>query len=180
MGGEVGNIVIEEAEGKQTHGSSSISRAAIICEYATQVITFTTWLIVMSRKRGYTMRCPHCHKNIPEKALCYLWLYLLPDHSQAHDFYSKKHCLYVCERKKECSRGDSFLTAKYSYKHEYGLSLKPVAVTPSTTKKFPRRFCVLCGFIVPPTTLRGMISTQKSTACTYVKGRKSARGGIAF
>ena len=72
------------------------------------------------------------------------------------------------------------MTAKYSYTHEYGLSLKPVAVIPSTTKIFSRRLCVPCGFIVPPTTLKRTIYTQKGTACTYVKGRKSARGGTAF
>ena len=47
----------------------------------------------MSWKHGYTPRCPHCQKNISGKDLCSLWLHRLPDHSQAHDFYSKRRLL---------------------------------------------------------------------------------------
>ena len=103
-------------QGKQTHGNSS-SRAGIICKYATQVITtFTTWLIVMSRKRGYTPRCTHYHNNTSEKALCSLGLHRLPDHSQAHDCYSKRRQhVPMCRNKEEGARGHNLLTVKYSY-----------------------------------------------------------------
>ena len=35
------------------------------------------WSIVMSRKCGYTPRCPHYHQNISEKAVCSLWYHRL-------------------------------------------------------------------------------------------------------
>ena len=58
-----------------------------------------------------------------------------------------------------------------------------IAVPPSTTKIFPRRLCVPCGFIVSPTTLRCMTSTQKGVCMYvlhYVDERKRAQGVTAF
>ena len=80
---------------------------------------------------------PHYHQNIVEKAVCSLWYHRLPDHSQAHDFYSKRRLhVRMWKEKEEGARGHSFLTAKYSYTYVH---LKIVAVTPSTTRIFPRR-----------------------------------------
>ena len=64
-----------------------------------------------------------------------------PNHSQAHDFYSKGDCMYVlCWRKEEGARGNSVLSANYSIRiRAYGLYLKIVALLPRTTKTFPRR-----------------------------------------
>ena len=52
----------------------------------------------------------------------------------------KGDCMYVlCGRKEEGARGNSFLSAKYSYAYVHTASLKIVVLLPRTTKTFPRR-----------------------------------------
>ena len=71
VGGEVGYhkwVVVLNCHGRSR--ASKRTAAAAAAEHAIQVInTFTSWLSVLSRKRGYTPRCPHYHKNISENAL---------------------------------------------------------------------------------------------------------------
>ena len=95
------NATIFIERGRMHESSSSSSRTGIFCEYATQLVTtLTTWLTVMSRKRGYTPRCSHYHQNVFEKAVCSLWYHRLPNNSHAHDLYSKRRLMYVLRGRK--------------------------------------------------------------------------------
>ena len=69
----------------------------------------------MSLMRGYTPRYPHYHQNIFEKAVCSMWYHRLPDNSHAHDLYSKRRLHVRIMWEEEGARGNSFLSAKYSY-----------------------------------------------------------------
>ena len=94
VGGEVEKIVIEEAG--QTNARQQQQQ---------QQNRYHLWICNSSHHHVYKVVNHYVLKawlhtamsplpeNISEKALCSLWLHRLPDHSQAHDFYSKMRLL---------------------------------------------------------------------------------------
>ena len=84
---------------------------------------------------------PHYHQNISVKAVCSLWYHRLPDHSQAHDFYSKRRLHVRITRKEEAQGVTAFWVRSIHMDNTCirPLSLKIVALLPRTTKTFPRR-----------------------------------------
>ena len=97
---------------QQTHGSSS--RAGIIYEYVTQVITtFTTCLIVYVPKAWLHAAMSPLPKKCYREGFMFPVASCLPDHSQAHDFYSKRRQhVRMWRNKEEGTRGHSLLTAQ--------------------------------------------------------------------